>query len=267
MMSYQTLLITNTPDIPHIINITFNRLEHRNSLNNLLISELHDALNQIEKNPAYRMVILKGQQGIFCTGMDFEEANQNTPAPEREGIQLPTQYMDLLKRFTLTPKIIVAEVDGEVMAGGVGLVAASDLAIATTRSRFTLSEALWGLIPANLMPFLIRRIGFQKSYLMTLTTQAVTAAEAHAIHLIDELGDQPEEILRKYALRLGRLNEQTISDIKQYFRKMWIINESMEKIAIHELARLMQEPRIQTNIKGFVEQGKFPWETTDDRGS
>lgn len=265
-MSYQTLLITNNPDIPHLINITLNRLEHRNSLNKLLISELHDVLDQIEKNPDCRMVILKGQQGIFCTGMDFKEASQSNT--EEGTTQSPSEYMDLLKRFTLIPKIIVTEVDGEVMAGGMGLVVASDLAIGTTRSKFTLSEALWGLLPANLMPFLIRRIGFQKAYLMTLTTQTVTAVEAHAIHLIDELSDQPEEILRKYALRLSRLNEQTIRDLKQYFRKMWIINESMEQIAIHELARLMQEPRIRTNIKRFVEQGKFPWEEiTDDRGS
>ena len=95
---------------------------------------------------------------------------------------------------------------------------------------------------------------------MTLTTQTYTAAEAHAINLVDELSDQPEEVLRRLAIRFARLNEKTIYNLKHYFRKMWIINEETEKTAIQELSRLISEPQVQNNIKNFVESGKFPWE-------
>jgi polyketide biosynthesis enoyl-CoA hydratase PksH len=253
-MDYNTLLVD---DIPQGISVTLNRIEKRNTLNSELEKELYELLEKVEKNPDCKMIVLKGQQGIFCTGMDFQETASQTIG----GGNFSAHYQSLLKRFTSMPKIIISLVDGQVMAGGVGLVAASDIVIATSRSQFTLSEALWGLLPANVMPYLIRRIGFQKAYFMTLTTQAISAVDAHAWHLVDELTDEAEDVLRKYSLRLLRLNEQTIGDLKNYFRKMWIINDEMEHIAIQELSRLMQEPRIQNNIKSYVEQQKFPWET------
>ena len=194
--------------------------------------------------------------------MDFSEISQTNT--ENNAVTWSSNYMVLLKRIALIPKIVIAVVDGEVMAGGVGLVAASDLVIATSKSQFSLSEALWGLLPANVLPYLIRRVGFQKAYTMTLTTQTMSAHDAYTIHLIDELSDHPDEALRKLTLRLARLDEQTIRDMKQYFRKLWMIDEKIEQTAVLELARLIQEPRIQNNIKHFLEEGKFPWETTHE---
>lgn len=259
-MDYKTLLVA---DIPHGISITLNRLEQRNSLNSVILGEIHQALDAAEKNSACRLIVLKGQQGIFCTGMDFSEISQVTVQKENAA-QFAGKYMGLLKRFATLPKIIVALIEGQVMAGGVGLVAASDIVIATNKSQFTLSEALWGLLPANVLPYLIRRIGFQKSYFMTLTTQAMTAADAYACHLVDELSDDPTDALRKHTIRLARLNEQTIHDLKAYFRKLWLIDDKMEKLALDELARLMQESRVQNNIKRYVQEGKFPWETINE---
>lgn len=260
-MHYQTLLVA---DMPHGLSVTLNRIEHKNTLNLKLIEELNDLLCQVEKNRSCRIILLRGQQGTFCFGMDFQELISQIPA-NKEAIQhFALQYMNLLKRLSLSPKLIVSEIDGQVMAGGVGIVAASDLVIATLRSQFSLSEALWGLLPANVLPYLIRRVGFQKAFLMTLTTQTLLAQDAHTINLVDELTDEPQEALRKFTLRINRLDEQTIKDLKFYFRKMWIINETMEQTAVQELARLVQEPRIQNNIKRFVEQGKFPWEAINE---
>ncbi len=255
-MEYKTLLVT---DIQFGIRITLNRFERRNTLNSVMLSELFHVLAEAEKNPACRIVALKGQQGIFCMGMDFHEVVEALPQGE-ESDRWASSYMELLKKMALSSKVIVAEVDGQVMAGGIGLVAASDLVIATSRSQFSLSEALWALLPANVLPYLIRRVGFQKAYLMTLTTQTYSAAEAFALNLVDELSDHPEEVLRRMAIRFIRLDEQTVRDLKHYLRKLWIINEETEKVAIQELSRLIHEPRVQENIKRFVEHGTFPWE-------
>lgn len=255
-MNYNTLIVE---EIPQGTSVTLNRIDRKNSLNILLIEELHQVLDQAEKNDDCRLIILKGQQGIFCTGMDFQEAAYNN-TQGTDTIQFSSRYQAILKRFTSMPKIIVSIIDGVVMAGGVGLVAASDLVIATSKSQFTLSEALWGLLPANVLPYLIRRIGFQKAYSMTLTTQTVNVSEALAMHLIDELSDHPDEALRKYLLRLTRLDPKTILDLKNYFHKLWIISDDMEQLAILELSRLMKDQRIQNNIQRFIEQGKFPWE-------
>jgi polyketide biosynthesis enoyl-CoA hydratase PksH len=219
---------------------------------------LHQALAEAEADPACRLVILAGRQKFFCTGMDFEEAVQSqalTETGEGQG------YMNLLKRFATSPKIIIAKVDGTVLAGGMGLVAASDLVVATPESRFGLPEALWGLLPACVMPFLIRRIGFQHAYRLTLTTQTITAEVAWRMGLVDTLSDNPDDDIRRYLLRLGRLDEQTILEAKAYFQKMWILTEAMEQTAVAELDRLIRTARVQRNIQNYVEHQKFPWET------
>lgn len=246
---------------PRILSVTMNRAAQRNSLTYGLMQGLHHALDQAEADPACRVVILTGRENFFCTGMDFTEAAQGAGAtqpfpPHLDG----ADYMALLKRFAHCGKIIIAKVEGVVQAGGMGLVAASDLVVATPASSFALPEALWGLLPANVMPFLIRRVGFQPAYRLTLTTETIAAAEAWRIGLVDTLSDKPDDEIRRYLLRLGRLDEQTILEAKAYFQKMWLLTEAMEQTAIAELRRLMQTERVQTNIRNYAEQQKFPWE-------
>ena len=250
-------IILSRPN-PRTLTITINRPEEKNSLTPGLLQALNQALDQAEADPACRLVILAGQQGFFCTGMDFAEASRSAGANNPLAGQ---EYMALLKRFAGCGKIIIAKVEGSALAGGIGLVAASDLVVATPESRFGLPEALWGLLPANVMPFLIRRVGFQPAYRMTLTTETISAEEAERIGLVDVMTASPDDAIRRHLLRLGRLDEQTILDAKAYFKRMWLFNETMERDAIEELHRLMASERIQNNIRNYAEQGKFPWET------
>lgn len=151
--------------------------------------------------------------------------------------------------------------DGKVLAGGVGFIAASDFVIGTSNTQIGLSEALWGLLPACVTPFLIRRIGFQKAYHLTLTTQTINAAEAEKIGLLDTLTDKPEESLKQLQLRLRRIAAETVGDLKSYFRKMWIITEAMEATAVAELNRLMAKPQVRKNIQNFLDHQQFPWDS------
>ena len=237
--------------------VTMNRPEKRNSITQGLMQGLHRAMDQAEADPACRLLILSGRQNFFCTGMDFAEATQGAGSSQPLA---GAEYMALLKRFASCAKIIIARVEGIVQAGGMGLVAASDLVGATPESSFALPEALWGLLPANVMPFLIRRVGFQPAYRLTLTTETILAEEARRIGLVDILSDKPDDEIRRYLLRLGRLDEQTILDAKAYFQKMWLFNQAMEETAIAELSRLMQSERVQSNIRNYAEHQKFPWE-------
>ena len=92
------------------------------------------------------------------------------------------------------------------MAGGVGLVAACDLAVAGPAATFTLSETLWGLLPAMVMPFLVRRVGPQRAFRLTLSAETIDASEAHRIGMVDELAENPEVKLRALERRLSRLH-------------------------------------------------------------
>ncbi len=251
-MGENVVLITKSN--PRVWTLTMNRPEKRNSFNQELMQGLSRALDEAEANADCRLIVLTGRQNFFCTGMDFEEVALGKTGEGQD-------YIKLLKRFASSPKIIISRVEGSVLAGGMGLVAASDLVVATPESRFGLPEALWGLLPANVMPFLIRRVGFQHAYRLTLTTETVTAEEAWRIGLVDTLSDKPADNIRRYLLRLGRLDEQTIVDAKAYFQKMWILSEEMEQTAVAELNRLVNTERVQKNIKNYVEFQKFPWES------
>ncbi|HEY0792104.1 MAG TPA: enoyl-CoA hydratase-related protein [Chthoniobacterales bacterium] len=253
---FETLVLRPAP---RQLVVTISRPHRRNSINSTLIRELGAALDLAEKSPDCRTVVLEGAPGVFCTGMDFEEVAAHAGAQAAETIRL-SEYLALLKRFTLSPKVIVSRLDGKVIAGGIGLVAASDLVLSTERSEFSLSEALWGLLPCCVLPFLIRRTGFQKAYFMTLTTRTLSAAEANAIHLVDELTNNLEESLRKLTLRLNLLEERTIADMKRYFHELNGIRPETEKAAITEISRLAGQELVQRNINNYVTRGTFPWE-------
>lgn len=237
--------------------LTFNRPHLRNAINHAFVQELGDALTQAEADSACRLIILQGKEGFFCTGMDFHEAAQSASAGEALAGEA---YIGLLRRLANSPKIVVSKVEGTVLAGGIGLVAASDIVVASSSSSFGLPEALWGLLPACVTPYLIRRVGFQHAYRLTLTTDNITAEEAARICLVDIISDKPNDAIRRLLLRVSRVTDETTVDVKQYFRNMWIINSEMERTAVSKLNELIGSSRVQENIRNYVEHQRFPWE-------
>jgi polyketide biosynthesis enoyl-CoA hydratase PksH len=258
-MQFATIILQ---EAPRQLIVTISRPHRGNSINSTLIHELGSALDLAERLPECRTVVIEGAPGLFCTGLDFQEAATNSEVETTETVRI-SEYMLLLKRFTLSSKVIVCRLDGKVIAGGVGLVAASDIVLSTERTELSLSEALWGLLPCCVIPFLIRRVGFQKAYLMTLTTKPISAREAHAIHLVDELTDHLDEALRKLTLRLNLLDDKIIVDMKRYFQKMGGITPEIEQAATTEFARLAAQPHVHQNIANYVTRGVFPWERKD----
>ncbi|PCI37516.1 MAG: enoyl-CoA hydratase [Thiotrichales bacterium] len=255
-MSYSTIKLDRHP---YAVIVTIDRIAQRNSINAALLSDLHQLLDEVERDVDCKIIVLQGQQGFFCTGMDFEAMVADNEAAQ-DNVAESAAYMRLLHRFATLPRIVIAKVEGTAMAGGIGLVAASDLVIATPNSQFSLSEALWGLLPCCVLPYLIRRIGFQAAYRLTLTTQAIDGKEAQRVQLVDELTEQPDDILRRLLLRLSRLEVQTLHDMKAYFRRLWFVDEAMEKVAVEEISRLTQTPQVQENIENFVKHQRFPWD-------
>ncbi|WP_161964266.1 enoyl-CoA hydratase/isomerase [Chitinophaga flava] len=234
------------------------RPESGNSINGTLIEEIMTVLHQLEKDAAIKVVVLEGLPDNFCTGMDFTAMSSSMS--DVIAADDPNGFYEMLKCFSLCPQAIVAKVEGKVNAGGIGLIAASDIVIADEKAIFSLSEALFGLLPACVMPFLIRRIGYQKAQWMTLTTQSLTAERAYQIGLVDELTTNVNDALRRNLLRLQRLDTDTIKSLKDYMSRLWIINQSTQQLAVDKISALVSTEKVQTNIKNFVQNGKFPWD-------
>ncbi|HEY7143734.1 MAG TPA: enoyl-CoA hydratase-related protein [Streptosporangiaceae bacterium] len=231
-----------------------------------LISALHQGLDAAEADPDCRLVVLTSAPGTFCTGMDLTAVgaapapSSQPPAAAGAAGEAGGAFFDLLRRFTSTPRIVVSAVDGQVAGGGLGLIGASDLVCATERSTFALPEALWGLLPCCVLPFLIRRTGFQQAYAMALTTQPADAARALACGLADMVADDPGRQLRRLAFRASKLDPATIGALKRYASRLWEISDSTRQLAVTELGRVMARPAVRQNLAAYAARGRFPWE-------
>jgi polyketide biosynthesis enoyl-CoA hydratase PksH len=239
-----------------VVTIRLNRPEAGNTINDTLISELLEVLDSVEQDAGTVVIVLEGSQEYFCTGMDFQSFSDDPGSLFADA----DKCYELLQRFSLSSKIIVSKVEGKVNAGGVGLVAASDIVIAGEQASFGLSEALFGLLPACVLPFLIRRVGYQKAQWMALTTQPIPAEKAAQIGLVDELSAHPADALRRSLLRLTKLNPGTVGDLKEYMSRLWIIREETRKLATDKLASLMASEKVQSNIRNFVQNKQLPWD-------
>lgn len=254
MKPFQTIQVSEKP---LAIVAKLNRAAKKNSINGIMIGELIEVLTNAEKMPGIKAVILEGEAGLFCTGMDFSEGrNEHSATPE--------SYMGLLKKLSGCGVITIAKVDGTVAAGGVGVVAACDLVVSTVQSEFSLPEALWGLLPCCVIPYLIRRVGYQKAYAMSLTTQTITAEEAKRINLVDILTEETDDSIRKLMIRMGKIERETISTLKAYFRKMWILDNGMQETAVAEIEKLIADPMVRKRVSQYVSNQQMPWMTNEN---
>ena len=255
MANYQTLKVNYQTDVQRI---QIYRPEANNTIDTHLTQELLSALRAGEAEETVKVVILEGLPDVFCTGIDFQEIADGKHVDPKYNIH---GYYNILKHMSQSSKVILSRVRGRVQAGGVGLVAASDLVIADETATFVLSELLFGLLPACVLPFLIRRVGFQKAYRLALTTQSISASEADKWGLIDEYGNNTDQLISKYIQHLKYLPSSGVKELKNYINQLWIIQAETQDLAVNKTSSLIAEPTIQEKIKRFQKEGLFPWQT------
>src|SRR4030095_7659370 len=147
--------------------------------------------------PQVSVVVLEGLPHVFCFGADFKGIKERFAAGAAYEAMNPKPMYRVWLRLALGPYITIAHVRGQANAGGIGFVAACDLVISDETATFGLSEMLFGLMPACVMPFLVRRMGFAKANYMTLTTEPVSARSAREWGLVDEVAADSQNLVRK----------------------------------------------------------------------
>ncbi len=225
-----------------------------NVLNARLIEELGRVVAECEAADGPSILVLSGTAEVFCAGGDFQAVAASDSADD------PGPLYDVWRRLAEGPFISVAMVRGRANAGGVGLAAACDIVLADSTASFALSELLFGLFPACVLPFLIRRVGWQKAHYLTLSTQPITAAQALSWGLVDGVEDPVEGLLRKHLLRLRRLGKPGILRYKAYMAKMSGLLEQAQPEALTANRAMFGDPRVRADIRRYVTEMKFPWE-------
>jgi len=260
-MTYQTIRVRVREPICFL---QFDRPEAGNTINQRMIEECHEALASCETRPAaaasITVVVLEGTPEVFCFGADFQGMHDAlVTGTTADGS--PEPLYDLWLKLATGPFVTVAHVRGKVNAGGVGFVAASDIVLADQTAQFSLSELLFGLLPACVLPFLIRRIGYQRAHYLTLMTKPIAVQEAQTWGLVDAYDADSDSLLHKHLLRLRRLSKPAISRYKRYMQELAHTLEQAKPRALAANRQVFSDPDNLNGILRFVEQGKFPWET------
>lgn len=160
--------------------LTLNRPERRNALSKELLARLRDALDELSVDTAIRSIVITGAGVSFCTGMDLKEAAAMDAAPdgEQDVVNVLKEFADLLHRLHTLPRPIVAAVNGDALAGGAGLMAACDLAVACESAHIGYPEVRRGLVAAVVMHDLVRQVGDRRARQLLLTGEPISASQA-----------------------------------------------------------------------------------------
>ena len=253
-MNYQTIRVRFQGTICFM---QFNRPEAQNTIDERLIAECQEVMTLCEDSIV--IVVLEGLPEVFCFGADFKGIHAKISSEQQEE-HSPEPLYDLWLKLATGPYITISHVRGKANAGGVGFVAASDIVIADQTAQFSLSELLFGLLPACVLPFLVRRIGFQKSNYMTLMTQPISVEQAYAWGLVDAYEAKSDSLLRRHLLRLKRLTKEAVLRYKRYINELYGSLLQSKSAAVAANREAFSNPNNLKGIFQYIETGRFPWE-------
>ena len=170
-----------------VATITLDRPEVRNAFNDELIARLTLAFHELGTRDDVRCIVLAGNGPAFCAGADLNWMKRMATFTRDENIEDASKLARMLELIYHCPKPTVARVHGDTYAGGTGLVAACDMAVAVDTAQFCLSEVRLGLIPATISPYVIRAMGARAAHRWFLTAERFDATEAHRIGFVHEV--------------------------------------------------------------------------------
>lgn len=171
----------------HVARVTLNRPELRNAFNEAVIAELTAAFASLGQDPSLRAVVLAAEGKAFCAGADLNWMQAFARYSWEENHADAGRLAEMLWTLYRCPVPVIARVQGDVYAGGVGLVSACDIVVAADTAGFCLSEARLGLLPATIAPYVVRALGEQAARRYFVTAERFSAQQAHRLGLVHEL--------------------------------------------------------------------------------
>lgn len=186
-MEFKTLTVSIADTVA---TITLNRPDLRNAFNEEAIEDLAVAFEGLGQADTVRAIVLAANGPAFCAGADLSWMKKMAGYSDDENHQDAMRLANMLRTIYLCPKPTVAKVQGDCYAGGMGLVAACDIAVASEAAAFCLSEVKLGLIPATISPYVIKAMGEQAARRYFLTAERFDAREAHRIGFVHEVVEQ-----------------------------------------------------------------------------
>jgi len=206
-VSHETILTRTEHGVLHI---TLNRPEVRNAMNGTMVAELSAVFDAIADDRSVRAVLIHGAGGTFCAGGDIKDMRKMLAKPE-DGSD-PARDMNrafghLIQKVDRAPQAVIAVLEGAVLGGGLGLACVSDLALAHRDTQFGLPETGLGIPPAQIAPFVVRRVGLTQARRLAVLGARFDSEEASRIGLVHGLftsEDEAAELVRGALVQIRR---------------------------------------------------------------
>jgi methylglutaconyl-CoA hydratase len=282
--------VLNREDRGPIAVLTLNRPERRNALSRELLVQLRDAVEGAGVDVAIRAVVLTGAGTTFCAGMDLKEAAELDTAPEGEQaiVEVLKEFADLLQCIHTLTKPTIAAVNGDALAGGAGVMAACDLAIAAETASIGYPEVRRGLVAAIVMHDLTRQVGDRRARQLLLSGEPISSqlacdwglvnavaptdrcldeairiaqgfvecapsAMATTKRLLDETVGRPKNLRGAAAISaVVRASEEAIEGIHAFVQKRppsWATSPHQARVSAREASRAAEPGREEPTIK------------------
>jgi len=243
--------------------VTLAREKVRNAFNETLIAELASAFGKLGADDAVRVVVLAARGPAFCAGADLDWMRRMAGYSVEENRTDARALADMLRTIYECPKPTIARVHGDAYAGGMGLVAACDIAVAASGANFCLSETKLGLIPATISPYVVRALGEQAARRYALTAERFDAAEAlrlgfvHATAPADALDARIEEIVAA----LLQTSANAVRETKRLVRSVAgrPVDEALVAETAEAIAAIRTSPDGREGVRAFLEKRKPRW--------
>jgi methylglutaconyl-CoA hydratase len=243
--------------------VTLNRPEVRNAFNETTIAEITQAFRELGADAELRAIVLAANGPAFCAGADLNWMKKMAGYTHAENHADALQLAQMLRTIYLCPKPVVAKVQGDCYAGGMGLVAACDIIVAVEEANFCLSEVKLGLIPATISPYVIKAMGENASRRYFLTAERFGAAEAlrigfaHEVVAADALDAKVAEIVKA----LVNNSPNAVRQAKVLVREVvgQTVNDALLADTAERIAHIRASEQGREGVASFLEKRKPSW--------
>lgn len=255
-------LLTHT-DERGVCTVTLNRPDLHNAFDDALIKRLAMTFREMAFKPEVRAVVLRGNGKSFSAGADLNWMKRMATYTRNENFEDAMGLADMLHAIYACPKPVVAAVHGAAFGGGVGLVAACDIAIASEKASFCLSEVKLGLIPATISPYVVEAMGARACRRYYQTAERFKAAEAHRLGLVhevvaeDELEAKVDEILA--ALLANGPHAMAAAKDLVVATSHRPIDDEVKRDTARRIADIRVSDEGQEGLEAFLEKRKAAW--------
>ena len=246
-----------------VARITLSRPEVRNAFNDAVIAELTQVFTEVGQRDDVRVVVLAAQGPAFCAGADLNWMRRMADYTRDENLADAGALATMLRTLYACPKPTIARVQGDVYAGGMGLVAACDMAVAVDTAGFCLSEVKLGLIPATISPYVIRAMGARAAHRYFLTAERFGAAEAHRIGLVHEVvaADALDAKVGEIAAALVNAGPAAVRACKRLVHDVAEreINDALIAATVEGIADIRASAEGREGVLSFLQKRKPGW--------